>query len=473
MPKFPPKGSILRAIAAGRVGWLTACGEWIDNAFDRNATRVAISFERDSLTIEDNGEGTVSPHRIVQLGDHTNAIHGLGEYGMGGKESLLWAGGEKSSVSIVSTHRGTRRRLEMNWTEYARSEWDLPDAIESVAEPGEIGTKIIVRTLQARPPKDITALCEEIGYLYSHAIRHDNRQITIKGSGIKERPRIVAPWQPPAFDNSLPRVRDVVIHVGDKEAIVHAGVVKEGVRNKHYGLTYWFKYRVILAASAKGCGDYAIQRVCGFVELRDGWKSSLARNKNGLTVDDDALFAEVEQAIRPVLEAAETAGSTLALRDLSGRLESKLGAMLNASKDTKAKRDRGESHGAVKPKHTTRTHKRAEQEQAGRSYAGNHRRGLQVGYAHLDGTRLGDAKPPNITLNLDNEFIADKVRTNDESALVVAIVSLVADYDSNHADDKGNRYLRGMEPQSFSEQCGKILASAPVLDGKSALKAVS
>lgn len=474
MPKYPPKGSILRAIAAGRVGWTTACGEWIDNAFDRKATRVAISLERDSLTIEDNGEGASVPHRIVQLGDHTAAPQGLGEYGMGGKESLLWAGGEKSSVSIVSTHRGVRRRLEMNWTEYARSEWELPDAIEAESEPGEIGTKIIVRPLQARSPKDVSALCEEIGYLYSHAIRHDNKQITIKGPGAKERPRVVVPWQPPAFDASLPQVRDAVIRVGNKEAIVHAGVVPEGVKNKHYGLTYWFEYRVILSASAKGCGNFFIQRVCGFVELRDGWKSSLSRNKNGLTVDDEALFAEVERTIRPVLEAAERVGSTFALRDLSTRLESRVGAMLTGARDSKAKRERGKSHGTVTPKKTTRTHQRAQEEQPGVRFPGTRNgRGLKIGYEPLGGTSLGDAKPPNVTLNLDNEYIAAAVKDNDDRSLIIAIASLIADWDCNHSDDRGNRYLRGVEPKSFSEQAGKILSSAPLLDGKPALRAVS
>jgi hypothetical protein len=122
--KYPPHANVLRAIAAGRVGWSTAASEFIDNASDRKAARVALTIEKDSLTIEDDGEGTATPQKIVQLGEHTPAPDGLGEFGMGGTESLLWAGGERSHVLIATVHRGVSRRLSMNWLDYARSDWD-------------------------------------------------------------------------------------------------------------------------------------------------------------------------------------------------------------------------------------------------------------------------------------------------------------------------------------------------------------
>lgn len=470
--KYPPNASILRAIAAGRVGWQTAMGEWIDNAFDRNASRVSITIEKDSVTIEDNGSGTPTPHKIIQLGEHTAAADGLGEFGLGGKESLLWAGGERSSVSIVTTHRGVTRRLAMDWLQYARTEWELPDPNERPAEAGEIGTKIQVKPLQVRPPSDLARYCEELGYLYSHAIRHDTKQITIKGPGIKERPRTVAAWGPPEFE-SEPAPIQTTVQIGNKLARVFAGVVKEGIPNVRSGLTYWYKYRVILPASARGCGNFNIARVCGFVELLDGWKPSLTRNKNGLTVGDDALFAAVEQTIAPILEAAETVGSTFALRDLSARLESKIGAMLNATKDSKAKRERGESHGSVSPSASGRRHTRAMREQSGVTFPGTRQgRGLKIGYEHLGGTKLGEPKPPNIILNLDNDFMARAVRANHDEVLILAVASLIADWDCNQSDEKGNRYLRGLEPKSFAEQAGVILAAAPMLDGKPMLKVV-
>lgn len=471
--RYPPRASTLRAIAAGNVGWLTAFGEWIDNSFDRHATRVSITLERDSLTIEDDGEGTATLPALVQLGEHTDAATGLGEYGMGGKESLLWAGGERSDVVILSTHRGVTRRLAMNWLDYARSDWELPDVHERPATPGEIGTKIQVHPLRGRPPANPERICEELGYLYSRAIRRDNRQITIKWPGIKERPRVIAAWEPPEFESS-PAPIHITIQVGNKSADVFAGVVKEGVRNPRYGLTYWYKYRVIMPASARGCGDFHITRVCGFVELRDGWKSALTRNKNGLTVGDEALFAEVERTILPILQAADRAGSTFALRELSARLESRVGTILNSLRDSKAKRGKGETQGSVRPAGTNRKHQRAEQEQSGVTFPGTkHGRGLKIGYEPLGGTKLGEAKPPNITLNLDNQFVKQAVDENRDDTLVLAIGALIADWDCNQpADEKGNRYFRGFEPKSFAEQVGTIVNAAPSLDGKPVLKAV-
>jgi hypothetical protein len=469
--KYPPSVNVLRAVAAGKVGWTTALGEWIDNAFDRSATRVFISFERDTVTVQDDGEGTATPHKIVQLGEHDPTV-GLGEFGMGGTESLLWAGGERSDVAIDTVNRGVYRTLKMNWLHYAQSDWELPDPHERHAKPGEIGTIIRVSPLRAKLPYDMGKLCDELGFLYSHAIRRDNKQITIKGPGIKERPRVVPAWLPPEFEPQAPTIHTVV-QIGNREADVFAGVVKNGVKNLKSGLTYWYKFRVILPASSRGCGDFNIGRVCGFVELRGGWKSVLTRNKNGIVVGDDALFAAVEQAIRPVLEAAERAGSVLGLRDLNTRLETRVGAMIRATKDAKAKRERGETQGTVTPTGSTKRHKRAKTEQPGSTFPGTRNgRGIKVGHEHLGNTKVGEAKPPNVTLNLDNPFVAEAVKNNRDDTLVVLIAVLIGDWEVS-ASPTGDRYLRGTEPQDIPETVGRILAGEPVLDGKPALKLAS
>lgn len=475
MPRFPPKNlAMLRGFSAGKVGWLSALSEWIDNGFDRLATRVSIVFDKGTLTVEDDGEGTATPQKIVQLGEHTDAAEGLAEFGMGGKESLLWAGGEKSTVAIVTTHRGVTRRLKMNWLDYAISDWDLPDAGVQSAQPGEIGTRIQVQSVQAKLPHNIDSLCEELGYLYSHAIRTYNKQITIKGPGIRQRPRIILPWHPPEWDLALPYVSGVPVHVGQKEAVVHAGVVKEGVPNPRYGLTYSYRYRVILKNSSKGCGDYHPGRVCGYVELQSGWKPSLTRNKNGLQIDDDALFAAVEQVMRPVLEAAEHVGSIFALKDLNHRLESRIASALKGPHaDAKAKREKGELHGSVRPEGTPRRHKRAEQEQPGKTFQSADKRALNVKHIHLGGDKIGDAQPPNITLNLDNPYIAQAVAANADDVLMMAIASLIANYECEHTEEKGQRYLSGMAPKTFAEQLGSIVRAAPTLNGKPSLRAVS
>jgi hypothetical protein len=463
--KYPPEVGVLRALAAGKVGWVTAAGEWIDNAFDRQAMTVELLLEKDSLTIRDNGEGTATPQDIVQLGKHTAAPDGLGEYGIGGTEALLWAGGERAAVTIQSTHRGTTRRLVMSWLDFARSDWELPDLDVRPAEPAEIGTTLFVRPLQAPQPRNITGLCDELGYLYSHAIRRENRQITIKSAGRRERPRVVMPWEPPAFDPELPQIIRASIHVGNKEAIVSAGVVQAGVPNPRSGLTYWYGYRVVLPHTAAGCGDHSIGRVCGFVELRSGWKSALTRNKNGLVVDDAALFAEVERVIAPVLEAADRAGSTLAMRELSHRLESQINQGLGTP-TAKGTRQAGTERGTVTPKGTDRTHKRATQEQAGTRFPGRRDgQGIKVDWSHLGGDKIGDAKPPTVTLNMNNPFIAQAIEARDYKVLAIAVVTLIGDWEYQQPAGNGLHYLTGMEPQSLPELIGRILKNT-AFDGK-------
>jgi len=457
----------------GKIGWPSAMAEWVDNAFDRHATRVSFVFEKNFLTIQDDGEGTPTPHAIVQPGHHTPSSDGLGEFGVGGSESLLWAGGEKSSVLIVSTHRGMTRELQMNWTEYARSEWELPDPSERPALPGEIGTRIQVTPVKATRPRSFDALCAELGYIYSHAIRRENKQIAIKTTG-GERPRLVLAWTPPPFDMRLRQVNEV-IHVGKRTATVRAGVVAEGARNERYGITYWYRYRVVLPNSVKGCGSFNPTRVSGFVELLDGWKSNLGRRKDEIALEAEELFAEVERVMRPVLEDAERAGSTFTLNELSQRLESRIAAALNPqTPDSKARRPGdADQEGAVDPTNTGRKHKRAAIEQPGSRFSGaSGGRGVRIAYQNLGGDSVGECKPPFVILNLDNSFISEATKRADDDALIVVVAALIADWDAQQPDSKGQRYFRGVL-KSFAEQFGVALKASPALDGRQLLAKVA
>jgi Histidine kinase-, DNA gyrase B-, and HSP90-like ATPase len=469
--KYPPDNqALLRGIAAGRVGWLTACCEWIDNAFDQDAMRVAITFGDRTLIVEDDGAGTATPHDLVQIGRHRATERGLGEFGMGGKESLLWAAGEKGAVEITSTHRGhITRALSMNWPAYAEA-WELPDAAEWPARLDEIGTRILIPALQVAVPssKALEALMTAIGYRYSHALRVLNKQITFRLRD--RRPQVVSAWEPPPFDHELPIVREAPIRIGphDRLAVVTAGIVPEGRANPRSGLTYWHSYRVIIDASAHGCGRFNIGRICGFVELRDGWRDALGRNKNEIRKDAQLLFTAVEETIWHVLEAADQIGSTFAHRQLTQQLE----ALFNAPRPAtaKAKRDPGAEHGTVDPQQTPRRHRQARKTQPGERFPrdrGN--RAVKVEWQHLGGTKLGDCKPPrHVLLNLDNAFVAQARDTSNLAALQVVIITLLWDSDQQQ-DDRGDRYLPFPAIDRFSVVAGEFLATNPQLDGHALL----
>ncbi len=467
MPQKPPEPHVLTGLAARKMTWVKVLMEWIDNSLDKKATHIHFDFAHGALSIEDDGEGTDSVHDIVQLGKHTPSDSGIGFFGLGGSEALLWAGGPTSSVSIISVHHQIARRLDMNWYDYGISHWMLPDAYERAAEANERGTKIQIRSLRARPPRDWDQICQDLGYYYSHAIRRFGKSLSIRTPTSKLLP--VEAWEPPEFEPDAPTI-DTTITVKNRSVKIFAGVIKEGVKNVRRGLTYWYGRRVIIPESAQGCGDFSPARVCGFIELGDEWRSSFTLQKDGLTSNAEELFGAVETAIRPVLEAAATIGATFEFKELNHRLESRIADMLK-SKTAKGKREKGKSRGTVKPKNTERTHRRANKEQAGDRFASGTSGKIHIDYIPLGGVKMGEAKPPSVMLNMDNPFIAQAVKNNREDTLLLAISSIIADWDTE-ANNNNQLYLKGYEEKSFLEQVGMILASAPELDGSTVLRAV-
>jgi hypothetical protein len=310
-----------------------------------------------------------------------------------------------------------------------------------------------------------------LGYLFSAALK--------KGRQIKFlRPVKGAQWEPlvrwelPKFDGEPVDTR-IVVH--GRGARVYCGVVRQGELNPRGGFTYSHEWRVIEQASAHGCGPYSSVRVCGFVDLDSSWP--LTKNKDGVSRDAEALYAEVERAALPVLQRAHSIGTELRSQQFDAAANRALNELL--SQRAKAKRSKGTKKGTVRPVDTDIHHTRAEKEQPGETFPSRQSSGRFVldfrPFGHPNS--VGEVKPPSqVVLNLDCPAISDLRHRNDMTSIVLIALALLS---AEHCDSDTDRPLfkslpkpAGFSTTEFSKAMGALLSTPIMVDGKTTLKVV-
>lgn len=439
--------------------WKTILGEWIDNSLDANASTIAIEFSKGWLRVQDDGGGTPDPTAMVQLGAHNkHSTTKLGRYGIGAKDAALVAGGERSTVAIETIHGGIKRMLSVAWQ--LLDSWQIDSPTEEMATPAERGTTIIVSQYAKRAPgpKEFEDLLSDIGYVFARAIKQ-GKQIKLRRHGGPWTP--VLRWEPPLFDGA-PIVAEPV-SINGKMARVTVGVVREGLNNPRRGFTYFHGWRVIEEASSNGCGEFAMSRVCGFVELDDAWR--LTPNKDGLldNIDREALYAEVERVSRPVLERGNRVATTISSR----AFETACSTMLsNALSTVRAKAKRGGKTGkgrAIKPVGSGSPHQQAAIEQPGNTFAGRRTGGevrMEFGSCASEYS-IGEVAGNRVILNERHPLI-DRVRREDNAlaAVEAAMMLIAAAQVLGEAD--GQLRIPTVSPGSttkdFAEIAGRALA---------------
>jgi len=466
---LPPKGDLLYSYANANLKWWIAFGEWIDNCLDAQAATIAFEITKTSLLITDDGVGCADPGALVQFGEHVkHSSTRLGRYGIGGKDAALWVGGINSSIDIHSAHGGMMRSLNVVWLDYANDEWFVDEPEARALGPSEsTGTSIEIRPVARKPPHGQLwqELMAELGYVFSPALKQGH-QIKFKGPSTGNRWAPLTRWELPKFDGEIV---DAQIEVNGRSARVYCGVVAAGEPNLRAGFTYSHRWRVIERASAHGCGDYSPARVCGFVEIDASWP--LTKNKDGVSRDADALYAEVERVARPVLERAEAVGMELQSRQFLMKVNARLNAHAAAA-DRKAKRSRGPRHGTQTPTGTGAAHTQAKHEQPGQTFHAARGRGLNVDYVDLGRPdELGQVKiPSRILLNVANPMIAQCRREQNVEAIVIAAASLIG-FHGSQSDKPLLKYLPVNEANGggFSRMVGSILSDTVFVDGRPAL----
>lgn len=481
-PQAIPESHLLYSVASQNLLWKDALGEWIDNAFDANAATVAIEFGKDYLTVSDNGSGTADLEAFATLGSsRRHSTTKLGRYGIGSKDGALWAGGVESSLNVTSVHGRQCRMLVIRWMDMAKDSWRHDPVLSRPSTPGEVGTVITVSPIVRNIPHgaEWDDLVTEIGYLYSPAIKR-GRQITMRAKKKGATPTPVPRWAMPGFEGET---IDRTVSVDGKTARVFCGLVQDGAPNPRRGLTYTHGFRVVIPSSQRGCGDFNISRVCGFVDLDDRW--TLTKNKNGISKGERELFDEVQAACLPILKRAEAIGMAMESAAFEARASRALNESMAAATEKAKRKSPNNSTGTVRPTQSGIRHKKARDRQPGETMPGPMvGPGLKIVHSSLGEDKgVGEFQSPNVYLNTDNASVAQAYREQNVLATVMVASSLIsADYvmtgaDKNRGVVKNQLSLRGVlasanDTKAFSMAMGSILSGVSV-DGRPTLKAIA
>lgn len=421
----PPRGHILDSIVSSNTGWGRALFELIDNSLDAGATEMWADFSsRDEFSFIDNGSGCEDPSAMVQLGSHVHqSTSRLGRFGIGGKEAALWIAGEvDATITIVSVHNHVWRKLVCNWQQFANNNWQLREPIQRPAKGDERGTAITITSAKRRKSpsgKQWADLVDETGYKFSRALK--SCSIKLRNSSEWQE---VNRWEPPNLDKDTIISQD--ISVDGKAAHVYAGMVRDGAANPRAGFTYFHGWRVIEAASAKGCGMYSNARICGFVQLGEGWQ--LTKLKDGISRGGSHLYAEVERVCLDLLKRADQAGLTVegfALEErLNARLHEHVGSSMAKAKRSQRKPAEGKVPGV--PTDSGSGHKQAKMQQPGETFAAKGYALRIVGQSFGGPEPIGQVKLPMVNLNMDNPIIEAAYRGNNDEALFAHVLWLLA-----------------------------------------------
>lgn len=459
--KLMPAPHLLDSIRSRRFGWEPAMEELTDNSIDARATTITITFDRQSVTIQDDGVGCAHLEDMFRLGSHHGHAggQGLGRYGVGLKDTAIWLWGE----TLIETVRdGRYGGVKVRWADLERTpDWDAPDPTYGPANGRPTGTTISFRHIEKRPPTDdaLARLIDNLSFVFAPALKRGVRLIV-------KRPKY-APIIAQRFD--LP-VREHVISgdllVHDRQIHVDVGLVPEGHPNKRPGFSYIFKHRVIIPASGLGCGRYNTSRIFGWVILGDGWR--LTPHKDDISDFSEELGVAVEAFARPVLEMATQQSEVLRLSELESELTSMVRAALVGPPVEKEKRERGESEGTRQPRGTGRK-RGAVRRQPGDKLPRQLSPGdLCVELAELgedDGFGRADFKGNRVTLSTANEYVAFLARHADarqrKFGLFQLAISLVVHESVAHSGDQLSFKFKseGIHPdKQFAVVVGKMLA---------------
>lgn len=293
---------------------LDALCELLDNCFglDRgNATVVDITFREDGgrrvLDVLDNGRGMALSDLFVLGRGAGDRGMDIGRYGQGGSNAIIWMadyvevwslrGGRVAHTQqpvleiIEAVEAGVNRWFEIDddWTPA------LPINVPTSLYRNSSGVllRLILRADQSFVDETIK---KNLRKRYALALR-SGRTITWTG----ETAESLSPWDPGMPGSEL----DAELEVRGLKATLHASLVPK-LPDHEAGLSINFGMREILR-TRDAFGDYAGNKIYGYIDLSEGWRVYLTTTKEGITSDVlyNELIAAAEQELRPLIELAE------------------------------------------------------------------------------------------------------------------------------------------------------------------------
>lgn len=453
MASIEPRPSVLRSIRNQRLRWRVMLGEFIDNAFDASAGRISFSFDKTSLTIEDDGVGCSDVLRMLRMGDRENhANTQLGMYGIGAKDAAISIA---DGVTIISINKSIRRSVSCNWRELERSgTWNISDPIEA-PDASPAGTKIRLDPLACTSKPVLATLIEELSLQYTPAIRM-GKQITIQMG--KGKPVLTVPeYRFPPLNHQV----TADLEVDGKIARVTMGIIPDGHSVERSGLILSYGYRVIQQGQRLGLGDAPTPNLFGWIELSDGWQ--LTKNKDQVSSSLEALGEEISKACRTTIDLAASQATNVLFDEVAARVNDALNELRVESEEKNRKAKRKSPTAKNSPARATGTgspHRQAARDQPGETFAD--RKGklppVKVAFQNA-GADQGAFVVQDSVIYLNRDIPVVEAIQDDPEAIAIHAVYAFATW---HASDHGPQ-LKLFETVEASTLHGRISAIAGML----------
>lgn len=408
---------------AENIGWHDALAEMIDNAFDAGAMQIEIELRGKRLSVKDDGNGVKSIADLLTLGAHRRQkTTSLGMYGVGLKDAWMYF---SPRIGVVTHHAGVLTEYEFDRTEMKTVDgaWVAPDPVSIPDTTGERGTMIYfdpIRQSRTRPKEETF---NRLGWTFMPALE-SGKQILF-----------LSPKRKPIKACQLPATTERVeteFSIDGKSVKLTVGIMAEGSKNPapDPGLWHCYGHRVI-RASTMGFGNYSAAKMCGVIQLGEGWK--LTPHKNDYAEYCEQLDAKIYESIEPLLSKASRLIEDIASTKLRSEIEASLNAAIADAKSREKRDGKKNESGTVLPAHTGRKREKAANVDITKPGSvrdcglPRKRRGVQIDWCQIGPDRIGqfDDSANKVLLNTDNAFIAYAKESGNEDVLRTVAIGLV------------------------------------------------
>lgn len=325
MTRLVPKPHMLKSIRA-RNWWLAgALEELVDNSLGHGrAKNVRINIDNaGGISVIDDGIGIDDINRMFRLGDASayGSSSEIGQYGVGAKNATIYLG---DLVTVSSVRNGIKHTKTIDWGSVEKQgEW--PEQYTGSGRSSkDIGTVVKIGRLARRYKlKTSEELAKEFGQTFAPALRN-GVQISLNHclADGKDQEIIVTPFTP----HDLTKVKQISGSIktkhGDLKWTGMAGL-SATLKDEFNFVHVAFGHRVIERDRGAAFGGRSAPTLYADVQLDETlpWKYQLSEHKDKIVSYHDELFANIYEAIKDLVAAAEEQAQDLALNAMAASIE--------------------------------------------------------------------------------------------------------------------------------------------------------
>jgi hypothetical protein len=301
-----PTVNLLRSLRGDRISYQLLIAEAADNAFDADASNIAVEIRDQFLRFTDDGIG-ISKDRtksIVSLGDHGEMVTTqLGRFGVGFKYQAINAA---DKLEVCSISQDGKMVLEADWRRVlASGVWRINDPIwlpYAVDQPS--GSVFTITELRKASRWSLDRILESLALMFYPAIAQ-GRRITINGRAV---PLLTEPKMSDIIDCQ-------VSLSGGRSAHVRAGILRGASKLHHVHVS--FRHRVLMPNTRLGCQEYSgMSGMFARVEVAGPWHFAKFKDDLPDWAQREELEEAVGNALRPILEKCNAASMTAEVEEM-------------------------------------------------------------------------------------------------------------------------------------------------------------